>query len=317
MRIGRRAVHTVFVLSLPLIVAAFGLGIGTAAMLVIVALLWRWALALTAMLAPPEGAELRLETIGASHFVEKVRWSMDRLGVPYTEEQNVGVLGVLFAGRTVPKLHIRAGRVISSVGNSPEILRYLWGRYATEYGERAAFLEPTTEALALERRLDRYGVNIQQWIYHHILPHRALTLHAWGADDPRLPAWQRTANDVLFPLLRIFMRKVFNLGASTHVKVVDHVEEFLGAMEIRLADGRTALLGGDQIGYVDITLAALSGLWLMPENYGAGKADATMPTGLALPPGMQAEMQSWRGQFPHVVAHIERLYATERILVSS
>ena len=64
---------------------------------------------------------------------------MDRLGVDYTERQNTGVLGVFFVGRTVPKLYVRTGMVTSTIGNSSDILRYLWGRYATEYGARATF----------------------------------------------------------------------------------------------------------------------------------------------------------------------------------
>lgn len=51
---------------------------------------------------------------------------MDRLGVEYSERQMVGVLGVFFTGRSVPQLKIRTGLVRSTIGNSPEILRYLW-----------------------------------------------------------------------------------------------------------------------------------------------------------------------------------------------
>ena len=40
-------------------------------------------------------APLRLHTITFSHYVEKVRWCMDRLGIPYEEVPNAGILGVL------------------------------------------------------------------------------------------------------------------------------------------------------------------------------------------------------------------------------
>ena len=94
--------------------------------LVLAALAWRWAITLSGILAPARVPELELETIAASHFVEKVRWCMDRLGVEYSERQMVGVLGVFFTGRSVPQLKIRTGLVRSTIGNSPEILRYLW-----------------------------------------------------------------------------------------------------------------------------------------------------------------------------------------------
>ena len=118
---------------------------------------------------PEKTPQLVLATISASHFVEKVRWCMDRLGVDYVEQTSGGTLGAFFRGRTVPQLKARTGSVQSSIGNSAEILRYLWGRYAVDDPAAAAFLEPTTERIELEKRLDRHGVNLQVWIYYHLL----------------------------------------------------------------------------------------------------------------------------------------------------
>ena len=164
---------------------------------------------MSGILAPEKTPELELETIAASHFVEKVRWCMDRLGVEYEETQWVGVLGVFTIGRSVPRLKIRTGLVRSSIGNSPEILRYLWGAYAAELGDKARFLEPTPERLELEQKLDRYGRNLQVWVYYHILDDRELTLHAWGCNSPAIPAWQRYLVMVLYPVLRFLLRKAF------------------------------------------------------------------------------------------------------------
>src|SRR5215213_6689836 len=71
---------------------------------------------------------LRLHTITFSHYVEKVRWCLDRLGVPYEEIPNAGVLSSLLSGRTVPWLEIPPG--LTRIGDSSRILRYLWGEYA-------------------------------------------------------------------------------------------------------------------------------------------------------------------------------------------
>ncbi len=310
MRLQRYAIHTLALLALPIVVAAFGIGVPGAIGLVLVLLAWRWALVLGGLTARPTGPDLRLETIGASHFVEKVRWCLDVLGAEYRETQNVGVLGAFFAGRTVPRLHVRTGSVTSVIGDSPHILRYLWGCHAAEYGERAAFLEPTREATALEAELDAYGVLQQQWIYHHILDDRALTLHAWGADDASLPLWQRLAARGLFPLLRILMRRAFRLSPERHGTIVERIEDVLGKMEARLGDGREHLLGGSEASFVDYTLAALSGLWAMPERFGGGRAEATRPAPESLPPAMREEMDGWRQRYPRVLAHIERHYAS-------
>jgi glutathione S-transferase len=311
MRFNRNTIHALFVLGLPVIVALLGLGPITAVVLVIAALLWRWMLTLTALLSRETGQELVLETISASHYVEKVRWCMDRLGVPYAERHNAGVIGVFFIGRTVPRLHVRTGSVVSRIGDSPAILRYLWGRYSAEYGQRAEFLKPTAESLALEAEIDRYGVLMQQWAYHHLLPHRKIALHVWGVNDPGLPFWQRGVIVVCFPLLRFLMRRAFRLTPESHARTVAKSEAFLQRMEDRLADGRTTLLGGEP-GFVDITLAALSGVWIWPRQYGGGKAAAVRPGDDEYPESMQAEALRWQERYPRVSEFVENLYASQR-----
>ena len=57
----RRLIHASFLFLLPLIVAAFGLGAFTAALLVIVMLLWRWLIVLSGIVAPEKTADIELE----------------------------------------------------------------------------------------------------------------------------------------------------------------------------------------------------------------------------------------------------------------
>ena len=98
MRFSPRAQNTLFLLLLPVAVAVFDLGVGAVLVLLALGLLWRWGIVLGTLTRPGRGPDLRLETIGASHFVEKVRWCLDRLGIPYVETQNVGALGVFTLG---------------------------------------------------------------------------------------------------------------------------------------------------------------------------------------------------------------------------
>jgi len=133
----RKLIHTFFLLALPIIVAWYGMSVTGAILLVASALAWRWTITLSMFFAPPKVPNLELETITVSHFAEKVRWCMDRLGLEYVEKPMSGILGVLFTGRTVPLMRMRTGIVRSEIGNSAEILRYLWGRYGHEVGESA------------------------------------------------------------------------------------------------------------------------------------------------------------------------------------
>jgi glutathione S-transferase len=308
----RLLVHTIFLFLLPLIVAWFGISLPGALVLVALALLWRWAITLTGLLAPAKVPDLELETIAASHFVEKVRWSMDRLGVDYTERQWVGVLGVFTRGRTVPQLKIRTGTVRSTIGNSPEILRYLWGAYAATLGEKARFLEPTAERLAFEERLDRYGVNLQVWVYYHILDNRKLTQHAWGCYSPGIPAWQRYLVIGAYPVLRVLMRRAFRISHAHYAKAVEQIELLLAEVESMLTDESVSILGDKEINFVDITFAALSALWLQPAEFGRQMAHEVRVDLDNAPSAMNADRTRWIETYPVASEFINRLFQRER-----
>ncbi len=308
----RLLIHTVFLFLLPLVVSWFGLGLASTALLVLLMLLWRWLAVMSGFALPEKQPAVVLETIAVSHYVEKVRWCMDRLGIDYTERQSGGTLGAYFTGRSVPQLRVRTGLVQSVIGNSAEILRFIWGNYSAEVGETADFLAPTPERIELERRLDRYARFQQVWVYHHILDDRALTLHLWGVNSPTTRAWHKPMLKALFPLLRILMRRSFRINEAHYAKAVEFIEQTLSEVDTRLADGRQSILGGETINYTDIAFAALSGPWLMPAGYGGGAAEGCRIERDEAPASMQADTNRWIEDYPRATGFIERLYARER-----
>jgi glutathione S-transferase len=306
----RIVLNAVFVLLLPLVVAGFGLSVWTALLLVLLALLWRWAIVLAGFVRPAAGPDLALETISASHFVEKVRWCMDRLGLDYEEVPWGGTLGAFYLGRTVPRLHFRTGMVRSQIGNSPEILRFLWGAYGASRRDVAAFLEPTEDRLEFERKIDRSGVSLQVWIYYHLLDDPALCKHAWGADSAAIPAWQRKLVTLLYPVQAVLIRKAFRVNETNYRKSCERIETLLAETEARLADGRRSILGGGAINYTDIAFAAIQGAWLQPEGYG-GDAGIRIERS-RVPAAMRRDIERWIGDYPRATRFIEELYAEER-----
>ena len=309
----RLLVHGVFLTLAPIIVAWFELSIATSVLLVLLLLMWRWAVVLSGFAAPAKTPELVLSVISISHFVEKVRWCMDRLGLDYVERTSGGTLGAFYLGRTVPELRVRTGAVQSVIGNSPEILRYLWGRYSAADPQAAEFLRPTPERLELEARLDRYGVSLQVWVYHHLLADRALSLHAWGANNPATPYWQRIALRVLFPVQVFLIRRSFRITEEHYRQSVERIEALLREFDERLADNRDSLLGDRQPNYTDFAFAALSGVWLMPDGYGGGKADGVKIERAAAPADMRQQIDAWSAGFPRATRFVERLYAQHRL----
>ncbi len=309
---NRLLIHSIFLLLLPLAVAYFGLGLPTTLLLLLLLLLWRWAIVLSGIVMPEKGPAIVLETISASHYVEKVRWCLDRLGIEYAEQQSGGTLGVFFTGRTVPQLRVRTGLVQSVIGESPDILRYVWARSYSTAGDAAEFLEPTRERVALEQKLDRYGRNLQVWLYYHLLPHSDLTLRAWGSGNPRVPWWHKLALRVLRPLQAALIRRSFRITEEHYAKSVLHIEELVEKLDMQLADGRQSILGGDTINYTDIAFAAFSGLWMQAEGYGGGKAESERISIDEMPAGMREDVTRWLEDYPKARAFVARLYAEER-----
>jgi len=308
----RLLIHTVFLFLLPLLVAWFGLSVGSAIALLLLMLVWRWLISLSTFVVPEKVPALVLDSIAVSHFVEKVRWNMDRAGIEYEEKASGGTLGAFFAGRTVPRLKIKTGAVRSQIGNSPEILRYLWGAYSGEPAINVGHLKPTPDRLILEKRLDRYGVNLQVWVYGHILEDRDVTLHLWGASSPAIAAWQRALLRGLFPLLVFLIRRSFRITPETRAKAGEHIETLLKEMDATLADDRASILGGEEINFTDLTFAAMTGLWLQPDGYGGGQAEDVLLGRDKFPEAMRTDIEQWSEASPRVVAWVERLYAEER-----
>ena len=306
----RRAfVHLLALFLLPVIVAWFGWSVSSAIAAVMLMLVWRWLIALSTFVAPEKVPPMVLETISASHFVEKVRWNMDVAGLDYTEKPAAGTLGAFFVGRTVPRLKIRTGAVRSHIGNSPDILRYLWGAYRATHGDNVKHLEPTADRIELEKQLDRCGISLQIWVYHHLLEDRELALHAWGANDPKVPIWQRAVIRLLFPLQALLIRKSFGITPERYKKACHQIEELLANIDTRLADGRASILGGEELNYTDYAFAAMTGLWLQPAGYGGGAADHVRIERSRATSPMRADIERWVDDYPRVIDWVQGLYA--------
>jgi glutathione S-transferase len=307
-----RTLHLLALYALPVVVAGLGWGPGGAALAAVAFALIGMVVRLGVTLAAarrPE-APLRLHSISYSHYTEKVRWCLDRLGVKYEEVPNVGILGVLTTGRTVPALEVPPG--LTRIGDSPRILRCLWGEYAGRLPfERTAFLEPTPATLELEQYFDRrLGNDVRVWVYARVFQRRDLTLRSWGVEEPAIPAWQRLLLRVLTPLLRLAVRRMLGVTRARAARAFARTQESFDRVDALLADGRRFLLG-ESLTYVDITFASLAALAVLPPEY-AGRSLAGRPLSLEdLDPEWRALVEGFRarpaGQF------VLRLYREERL----
>lgn len=307
-----RTLHLLGLYLLPVLVAALGFGVGAAAAVALVAALLgicvRLFVSLRALRRPD--APLRLHSITFSHYAEKVRWCLDRLGVPYEEVPNAGILGVLLTGRTVPWLEVPPG--LTRIGDSPRILRYLWGEFAGRLpGERTWFLEPTPAALDLESRFDRrLGNDVRVWVYAQVLRDRALTLRSWGLEERMIPAWQRALLAAGRPVLQFAVRRMLGVTPGRAERALARTHEAFAEVDALLADGRPYLTG-ESLTFADITFASLGALAVLPPEFpGARLTGRRLALEDVADASWRAEVERFRarpaGQF------ILRLYREER-----
>ena len=205
---------------------------------------------------------LILETIGISHYVEKVRWSLDYLGIPYTEEENCGVLGIFLLGRGVPQLQVPGQGTGLTLSNSSSILRYLHGQHATE-PEREAFLRPSAKALELEVRIDQLAVYYRRFMYYNLFNHpqaRELCLAGWGLHQPRVPAWQKLMLRLLAPVFQALLTHKLKVNNKDVESGLEQARVILADLDGLLEDGRQFLLDTAKPTYLDIHLSSILGV---------------------------------------------------------
>ncbi len=105
-------------------------------------------------------------TLPISHYVDKVRWCLEKAGIDFEEEKDIGIFGVFFFGRMVPTLKVPGKRI--SIQNSSDILRYIYGIQLAENPERVKFLEPTAETVEWEKKIDKMGSDLRRYVYYHV-----------------------------------------------------------------------------------------------------------------------------------------------------
>jgi glutathione S-transferase len=213
---------------------------------------------LTGGAAPP----CTLITIPISHYCEKARWALDRAGVAYRERAHLQILHWVAArraggGRTVPVL-VCGDRVL---GESADIVAY-----ADSCGAGLRSADPAVRALTDEFDAG-LGPHGRAWMYDSMRGETALVAR-YGPTG--VPAWQRRALPLTFPLVRRVIDRYLDITPSSAAASLDEVRSVFDSVAARLAGrgGGGRYLVGDSFSAADLTFAALAAAVLMPVGYG-------------------------------------------------
>jgi glutathione S-transferase len=244
-----------------------------------------------------------LITIPISHYCEKARWALDRTGVAYREQAHLQLIHRIAArraggGRTVPVL-VCGERVLA---DSAEIVDEADAN--APQGQRLYPEDPgaAAEVRALEREFDTdLGPHGRRWMYNEMRGRRDLAV-AYGCTG--VPAWERRALPLAFPVATRMIDRVLDITADTAAQSEAQVRDVFDAVARRLSDDRPYLCG-DRFTAADLTFAALAAPVLMPPEYGV-----PLPQPEELPVTMAAVVRELRAH--RAGAHALAMYRDER-----
>jgi glutathione S-transferase len=207
-----------------------------------------------------------LVTIPISHYCEKARWALDRMGIAYRERAHVQAFHRVATRRagggvTAPVLVCAAG----SLADSKEILAWADTQAPADRALYPREPERAAEVRSLEADFDaRLGPHSRRWLYEQLRARRDLAL-TYGCTG--VPAWERAALRWGYPALFAIVARVLDVTPAAAAQSEIEVRAVFDAVGERLADGRPYLCG-DRFSAADLTFAALASPMLAPAQYG-------------------------------------------------
>ena len=201
-----------------------------------------------------------LITIPLSHYCEKARWALDRVGLPYREAPHAPLLNRLATtrrdGGTVPILVHRGSRFIDSTA-------ILGHADAVRGGD---LLYPRDTALrrevdALEERFDtELGPHTRRWAYAQLLPQAKLLRSLWSRGVPRFEA---SLLPLITPLARRLVVTAYRITPESSQRSLERARSVFLQVDELLKDGRR-FLAGERFSAADLSFATLAAPMLLP-----------------------------------------------------
>jgi glutathione S-transferase len=230
-------------------------------------------------------ARPRLITFAASHFCEKARWALDWHGIEYDE---IGwppglhvILGKYYGAkhRTLP-IVLDGAEVVQGSGAIID-----WTESKTRHRGRS--LTPKSnlaEAQEIERRANEIiGPHVRRLAFAEAMPSHAHLIKS--ALFYNATGWRRQAGNLMWPVARRIMRRMYDLGPGAAAESRAKLEAEFDWLDGKLADGR-AYLAGDRFSRADLTVASLLANFARPKQLLAQH-------GMKGPEALAADVNRW------------------------
>ena len=234
-----------------------------------------------------------------SHYCEKARWALDAAGLDY----KLRPIAPGFHRKQAKKLGLKAGALPyletqnGVVQGSADIIDWVDGHSQNQFTP----LEVADEARAIEKRLDdKIGIHTRRYYYSEAMveyPHTVRPIFVKS-----LPFVEKFVVKQKWDMIRSLMIKGMDLGPQQGLESKAIIETELDWLDGLLADGRTYLAGG-QFSRADIAAASLLAPLAIP-------AEHPEYTNLAVPPGVQTDIELWTKR--PCMKYVHNMYAKHR-----
>lgn len=231
-----------------------------------------------------------LHVFAISHYCEKARWALDRLGIDYTLSHlapgpHIQITKDLGASGSSLPLLITGNDVVQG---SASILSWADAHAARSHDRPDQGLAPAASLESacrdLEQRLDDVmGVHVRRYFYSEAMVEYPETVQEIFTGD--LPAGEQTLLKENWDGLRQMMMARMDLGHAQGQESRRIVQAELDWLDASLADGRRFLIG-DRFSRADMTAASLMAPLVCPPEH---------PTyhRIVIPPRAQEEIAEW------------------------
>jgi glutathione S-transferase len=203
---------------------------------------------------------LTLYTFAMSHFSEKIRWTLDASGLPYTEVPMTPSLHVVPALRmggqgetTLPILKItQTGQEDQHIQDSTQILQWL-DEHRGPLALMPRDLSLSEDVMGIEERFDAIGKDVARYLYFRALDHDEQVISLWTRHASK---GQSRVVRLLYPFTKWLFRRRLNITAEASGLSELRIQQALAWLDGRLSDGRQYLVG-HQLTVADITAASI------------------------------------------------------------
>ena len=119
------------------------------------------------------------------------------------------------------------------------------------------------QVLAWNDDFEKLGWHLRRYVYWQVLPERSIAIELLGN---HLEGWEKKTFPLIFPLVRLMIRKALNINQKSGERSLAIVRDYLDKLEHQL-ETKSPFLVGNQFTFADLSIASLMAPLALPKEH--------------------------------------------------